>query len=549
MWEARERGVIFDLGHGMGGFGFASTRPMLEAGFFPDVISSDVHILCEHGPAFDLLHTMSKLVCLGMPLVEVIRAATARPAEALRRPDLGTLAVGAAGDATILNQAEGAFDYVDVMGERLQGTSGSRSRRSCSAAGPGPATTPPAEPMSRIYKGLYVYAWDLADEGLETVLGRIRPTGINTLTLAASYHAGKFLRPHGVGGKVYFPVDGTVYFQARPERYGHIRPLVNPLVAEFDAFARLEQEAPDLERVAWVVCCHNTPLGQQYPEFTSRNAFGDPYPYSLCPAHPAVRDYVVNLVADLARPARPCGRRAGDAGLAALRPRLPPRVRARAARSLRQVAARAVLRRRHAQRARAADIDADRLQARTGAARALARRRPRGARGARDRMVARRGGGRSRVRGLSPLALPRGRGLGRRRQGRGAGADQARGDPDRAAPGRLPLARGQRFRAAGRGRRCARGAALPAERRGSVLSAWDARRRAGDAADLHFILRPSFPDLANGAETAAAVRRLQPLRPAGIAFYNYGHLRLASPRPTSRPPSPRWDDRNRDHEA
>jgi dihydroorotase len=121
MWEARERGVIFDLGHGMGGFGFASTRPMLAAGFFPDVISSDVHILCEHGPAFDLLHTMSKLVCLGMPLVEVIRAATARPAEALRRPDLGTLAVGAAGDATILNQAEGAFDYVDVMGERLQG--------------------------------------------------------------------------------------------------------------------------------------------------------------------------------------------------------------------------------------------------------------------------------------------------------------------------------------------------------------------------------------------------------------------------------------------
>ena len=121
MWEARERGVIFDIGHGMGGFGFASTRPMLKAGFFPDVISSDVHILCEHGPAFDLLHTMSKLICLGMPLVEVIRAATARPAEALRRPDLGTLAVGAAGDATILNQAEGAFDYVDVMGERLQG--------------------------------------------------------------------------------------------------------------------------------------------------------------------------------------------------------------------------------------------------------------------------------------------------------------------------------------------------------------------------------------------------------------------------------------------
>jgi dihydroorotase len=121
MIEARERGIIFDIGHGMGGFGFASTRPMLEAGFLPDVISSDVHILSEHGPAFDLLHSMSKLMCLGMPLVEVIRAATARPAEALRRPDLGTLAPGAVGDAVILNQASGAFDYVDVMGERITG--------------------------------------------------------------------------------------------------------------------------------------------------------------------------------------------------------------------------------------------------------------------------------------------------------------------------------------------------------------------------------------------------------------------------------------------
>jgi dihydroorotase len=121
MIEARERGVLFDLGHGMGGFGFASTRPMLDAGFLPDVISSDVHILSEHGPAFDLLHTMSKLHCLGMSLPEVISAVTVRPAEALRRPDLGTLAPGAAGDAVVLDLVEGSFDYVDVMGERIIG--------------------------------------------------------------------------------------------------------------------------------------------------------------------------------------------------------------------------------------------------------------------------------------------------------------------------------------------------------------------------------------------------------------------------------------------
>jgi dihydroorotase len=80
-----------------------------------------VHTLSEHGPAFDLLHTMSKLHCLGMSLVEVISAVTLRPAEALRRPDLGTLAPGAVGDAAVLDLAEGSFDYVDVMGEQIKG--------------------------------------------------------------------------------------------------------------------------------------------------------------------------------------------------------------------------------------------------------------------------------------------------------------------------------------------------------------------------------------------------------------------------------------------
>jgi dihydroorotase len=120
MIRARERGIIFDIGHGMGGFGFASTRPMLEGGFMPDVISSDVHILCEHGPAFDLLHSMNKLFGLGMPLEEVIAAATARPAAALRRTDIGTLAKGAAGDAALFELTGGSFDYVDVMGERMR---------------------------------------------------------------------------------------------------------------------------------------------------------------------------------------------------------------------------------------------------------------------------------------------------------------------------------------------------------------------------------------------------------------------------------------------
>jgi len=115
--EAHERGIIFDIGHGFGGFSFKSARAMLAEGIAPDVISSDVHVLCVDGPAYDVLAVMSKFMALGMPLTDVVRAATQNPARALRRVDLGTLAVGAAGDATILELREGQFEHKDVVGE------------------------------------------------------------------------------------------------------------------------------------------------------------------------------------------------------------------------------------------------------------------------------------------------------------------------------------------------------------------------------------------------------------------------------------------------
>lgn len=119
--RARERGVLFDIGHGMGSFAFKTGRAMLANGFLPDTISSDVHALCIDGPAFDLATTMSKFLCLGMEFGEVIKAATENPAHALKRPELGTLKPGSPGEATILSLDEGEFDYVDVTGEHLAG--------------------------------------------------------------------------------------------------------------------------------------------------------------------------------------------------------------------------------------------------------------------------------------------------------------------------------------------------------------------------------------------------------------------------------------------
>jgi dihydroorotase len=119
--EARERGVLFDIGHGKGSFAFKTARAMLANGFYPDTISSDVHVLCIDGPAFDQVTTMSKFLCMGMPFPDVVAASTANAAMALRRPELGSLKPGSVGDATVISIQQGQFDYVDVVGEHLIG--------------------------------------------------------------------------------------------------------------------------------------------------------------------------------------------------------------------------------------------------------------------------------------------------------------------------------------------------------------------------------------------------------------------------------------------
>lgn len=118
---ARERGVIFDIGHGMGSFSFETAKNMMQEGFMPDVISSDVHSLCVDGPAYDLLVTLSKFICLDMTLQDIIQAATVAPAAAINRPTLGTLTPGTEGDASLLELRQGNFEYIDSTGHPMPG--------------------------------------------------------------------------------------------------------------------------------------------------------------------------------------------------------------------------------------------------------------------------------------------------------------------------------------------------------------------------------------------------------------------------------------------
>ena len=119
--DARERGVLFDIGHGGGSFSFESAKRLLGEGFPPDTISSDVHAYSIFGPAFDLPTTMTKFLGLGLPMSDIIRAVTATPARALGMEDrLGTLAPGGPADITVLKLGSGSFHLEDAVGIEMK---------------------------------------------------------------------------------------------------------------------------------------------------------------------------------------------------------------------------------------------------------------------------------------------------------------------------------------------------------------------------------------------------------------------------------------------
>jgi hypothetical protein len=148
------------------------------------------------------------------------------------------------------------------------------------------------------YRAIYAYAWDLIEAGTDEAVRVFKSLGLNTVTIAGSYHAGKFLRPHGKNGKVYFPEDGTAYFKTTASRYGKIKPIENPQTKKHDVLKELA-ERKDIKTNVWLVLLHNTPLGMAHPEAAVANAFGDRYVYSLCPSHPDARAYAKGLARDV----------------------------------------------------------------------------------------------------------------------------------------------------------------------------------------------------------------------------------------------------------
>lgn len=122
LWKARERGVMFDLGHGCGSFLIRNGVPAMNQGFLPDTFSTDLHGLSVNGTAISMANLLSKmLACCDMPLIELFKRATINPAKMLDLGDVGSLSVGSEADIAVWNILEGNYGFQDMGGGRIEG--------------------------------------------------------------------------------------------------------------------------------------------------------------------------------------------------------------------------------------------------------------------------------------------------------------------------------------------------------------------------------------------------------------------------------------------
>ena len=121
-WDAMNRGIIFDVGHGAGSFSFPVAEACLEQGLGPGTVSSDVHRYNVRGPVFDLMTTLSKYIHLGYSLDEAIAFGSSKPAAAVDLPDhIGTLKVGSDADIAVIQHREGPVKFTDADGNKRAG--------------------------------------------------------------------------------------------------------------------------------------------------------------------------------------------------------------------------------------------------------------------------------------------------------------------------------------------------------------------------------------------------------------------------------------------
>ncbi|WP_316176788.1 MULTISPECIES: amidohydrolase/deacetylase family metallohydrolase [unclassified Bradyrhizobium] len=120
---AKQRGVLFDVGHGGGSFDFTVAEVAIPGGCGPDTISSDIHVFSGNSPGMPFLpNVMAKFMAMGLSLEQVVSMATSAPAKIINRaPKIGSLQVGAPADVAIMDLVEGPVSFVDTRGNKREG--------------------------------------------------------------------------------------------------------------------------------------------------------------------------------------------------------------------------------------------------------------------------------------------------------------------------------------------------------------------------------------------------------------------------------------------
>jgi dihydroorotase len=120
--DAKNRGVLFDLGHGGAGFWFSVAIPAMKDGLAPNSFGSDLHRFSMNAGMKDMLNIMSKYMAMGMSLGDVIERGSWNAAKSIHKYDLGSLTEGNVADVAVLRVREGQFGFIDAGGNVLQGT-------------------------------------------------------------------------------------------------------------------------------------------------------------------------------------------------------------------------------------------------------------------------------------------------------------------------------------------------------------------------------------------------------------------------------------------
>jgi dihydroorotase len=120
-WEAKERGIEFDVGLDRFHGAFQVMRPALDQGFLPDYISTDLAMPNLHHVTFDLPTTISKFVTLGLSLEEALSKCTNAPAVKMgREEEIGRLQEGGLADVAIFDVVEDDHVFEDYFGDKLK---------------------------------------------------------------------------------------------------------------------------------------------------------------------------------------------------------------------------------------------------------------------------------------------------------------------------------------------------------------------------------------------------------------------------------------------